>query len=415
MKNLLLFLWAVSIFVFSSCIKDLEKEDIFSQTIVKGKVLEENNNIPVTNLRIKLTDGKDFPKTSYTNQNGEFEITVTNDQISKGYYLLIGADSVYSDIKIELKEINFGKKFFDFGIIYAKGAELPTVKTISATNIAVQVIECKGKVSSDGKSHVFQKGFCFSENPHPTVADNVVNLGSGIGEFSTTLQGLKLNTIYYVRAFAINSVGVAYGEEISLKTLDGSPTVEIEEITNITSNNASIKANAISDGGFFITERGFCYSISPNPTMQNTSTSCGANTGEFSSTLQNLYPNTLYYIRAFAKNSAGIGYSEQRTFTTLSGLPTITTKTVSNITSSSSQCGGNISSDGGFSIIKRGVCYSTSPNPTINNAHTSDGTGTGSFISYLSNLQSHTTYYIRAYATNAIGTTYGEEISFITE
>lgn len=415
MKNLLLFLWAVSIFVFSSCIKDLEKEDIFSQTIVKGKVLEENNNIPVTNLRIKLTDGKDFPKTSYTNQNGEFEITVTNDQISKGYYLLIGADSVYSDIKIELKEINFGKKFFDFGIIYAKGAELPTVKTISATNIAVQVIECKGKVSSEGKSHVFQKGFCFSENPHPTVADNVVNLGSGIGEFSTTLQGLKLNTIYYVRAFAINSVGVAYGEEISLKTLDGSPTVEIEEITNITSNNASIKANAISDGGFFITERGFCYSISPNPTMQNTSTSCGANTGEFSSTLQNLYPNTLYYIRAFAKNSAGVGYSEQRTFTTLSGLPTITTKTVSNITSSSSQCGGNISSDGGFSIIKRGVCYSTSPNPTINNAHTSDGTGTGSFISYLSNLQSHTTYYIRAYATNAIGTTYGEEISFITE
>lgn len=414
MKNLL-FLLGVSIFVFSSCIKDLEKEDIFSQTIVKGKVLEENNNIPVTNLRIKLTDGKDFPKTGYTNQNGEFEITVTNDQISKGYYLLIGADSVYSDIKIELKEINFGKKFFDFGIIYVKGAELPTVKTISATNIAVQVIECKGEVRSEGKSHVFQRGFCVSENPHPTLADNAVNLGSGIGEFSTTLQGLKLNTIYYVRAFAINSVGVAYGEEISLKTLDGSPTVDIEEITNITSKNASIKANAISDGGFFITERGFCYSISPNPTMQNTSTSCGANTGEFYSTLQNLYPNTLYYIRAFAKNSAGVGYSEQRTFTTLSGLPIVTTKAVSNITSSSAQCGGNISSDGGFSITKRGICYSTSPNPTINNTHTSDGTGTGSFISYLSNLQSHTTYYIRAYATNAIGTTYGEEISFITE
>lgn len=414
MKKLLLILSAV-VLVFSSCIKDLEDEDIYTETTIKGKVLEEGKNTPIANLSIRLTDGENIPKTTLTNERGEFELSITDEQISKGYYILVSADSIYSLKNIPLREINFGKKSFDLGVIYVKGAELPQVKTISITNVSVQVVECKGEVIHEGRSSVFQRGFCFATHPYPTNNDNIIELDTGVGQYSTLLQNLKLNTTYYVRAFAINSVGIAYGEQISITTLNGLPNVEMKTISNTTSNKTTVKADAVSDGGFFIIEKGFCYSTSTNPTIQNTHTSNGANIGEYSATLQNLSPNTLYYIRAYARNSAGVGYSEQMSFTTHSGLAVVTTKEVTNISSTSAQCGGDISSDGGFNIIERGVCYSTSPNPTINNAHTSDGVGIGSYVSYLTNLQPNTKYYIRSFAKNSIGISYGEAKIFITE
>ena len=95
-------------------------------------------------------------------------------------------------------------------------------------------------------------------------------------------------------------------------------------------------------------------------------------------------------------------------------LPTVTTNVVTNITSSSATCGGNVTFDGGFDITARGVCWSTKQNPTINDNKTNDGNGTGSFTSNLTNLTENTTYYVRAYATNEKGTSYGEEKSFKT-
>ena len=94
-------------------------------------------------------------------------------------------------------------------------------------------------------------------------------------------------------------------------------------------------------------------------------------------------------------------------FTPPTVLPTIVTTTISAITSNSALCGGNITSDGGASITARGVCWSTSQNPTIADSNTNDGTGAGSFTSSLTNLTAGTTYYVRAYATNSVGTSYG--------
>jgi hypothetical protein len=94
--------------------------------------------------------------------------------------------------------------------------------------------------------------------------------------------------------------------------------------------------------------------------------------------------------------------------------PTITTNSITSITSNSAKCGGYIINDGGSTVIARGVCWSTSQNPTINNCKTSDGTGTGSFTSDLTGLNVGNTYYIRAYATNLAGAAYGNEISFVT-
>ncbi|MEJ5304097.1 MAG: PKD domain-containing protein [Bacteroidales bacterium] len=96
------------------------------------------------------------------------------------------------------------------------------------------------------------------------------------------------------------------------------------------------------------------------------------------------------------------------------GIPSVTTATTTNITYNSATSGGNVTSSGGATVTARGVCWSTSPNPTIADPHTTDGSGTGSFVSQITGLQPVTTYYVRAYATNSFGTAYGNQEVFTT-
>lgn len=95
-------------------------------------------------------------------------------------------------------------------------------------------------------------------------------------------------------------------------------------------------------------------------------------------------------------------------------LPTITTTACSSITVNSAISGGNITSDGGATITSRGVCWSTNSNPTISDNKTIETTGTGSYSSTITELTENTTYHVRAYATNKIGTAYGSDVSFTT-
>jgi hypothetical protein len=95
-------------------------------------------------------------------------------------------------------------------------------------------------------------------------------------------------------------------------------------------------------------------------------------------------------------------------------LPVLTTTTITNITTSTAISGGSFSSSGGSAITAKGVCWSTSSNPTLIDPHTSDGTGTSYFVSSLSSLTPATTYYVRAYGTNGVGTGYGGNVQFKT-
>lgn len=95
-------------------------------------------------------------------------------------------------------------------------------------------------------------------------------------------------------------------------------------------------------------------------------------------------------------------------------VPIVTTTAVSNITDSSATSGGNVTNDGGATISARGVCWSTSHNPTLSDSHTTNGTGTGRFTSSITGLTANTAYYVRAYATNSVGTSYGSEVTIIT-
>jgi uncharacterized protein (TIGR02145 family) len=93
-------------------------------------------------------------------------------------------------------------------------------------------------------------------------------------------------------------------------------------------------------------------------------------------------------------------------------LPMVATNTITSITTNSATCGGNVTSNGASSVIARGVCWSTLQNPTVSESHTTNGSGTGSFTSNITGLTTGTTYYVRAYATNSAGTSYGEQRSF---
>jgi uncharacterized protein (TIGR02145 family) len=130
-----------------------------------------------------------------------------------------------------------------------------------------------------------------------------------------------------------------------------------------------------------------------------------------------LLPNTFYRVRAYATNAAGTSYGAQQTFSTNQEpiLPTVTTTTATTITQTTAVTGGTVMSDGGSPVTVRGVCYSTSPNPTTANSKTTDGSGIGGFVSSLSGLTPSTVYYVRAYATNGVGTGYGSDITFLTQ
>jgi len=192
------------------------------------------------------------------------------------------------------------------------------------------------------------------------------------------------------------------------------PTVTTTAASSITQNSASSGGNVTSDGGVSVIARGVCWSTSENPTISDTHTTDGTGTGSFASSITGLNPGTAYHVRAYATNSAGISYGADLTFTTSTTAPIVSTTAVSSITTSSAESGGNITSDGGDSVAARGVCWSTSANPTISGNHTSNGIGIGSFASNIIGLSPESTYHVRAYATNSAGTGYGDDLTFTT-
>ena len=422
-------------------------------------------------------------------------------------------------------------------------ATKPTVTTSELTGIMQNAASCGGNVTSDGGSAVTVRGICWSTSPHPTVNDSHTADGSGTGSFTSDLTGLASNTMYYVRAYATNYVGTAYGEEYSFTTLSdpcqGETTVaDIDgNVYNTVSigNQCWMKENlrttkyangtVIASGSGTSTTVAYYYSLSSgdfnNGKLYNwKAVMGGASTSAFNpSGVQGICPNgwhvpsdaewnqltdyvssvSQYRCSGNAENIAkalaatttwntnstscavgntpsdnnatgfsalpaggffvsGYGSSGSRAYfwsaTEASGStayhrylysndatvyrgsdqkyigysvrcvrnsgdisatePTVTTSEVTEIMGTAASCGGSVTSDGGSPVTASGVCWSTSPNPTISDSHTVDGNSSGSFTSSITGLSSNTTYYVRAYATNNVGTAYGDEYSFTT-
>ena len=217
----------------------------------------------------------------------------------------------------------------------------------------------------------------------------------------------------YVVRYIVSTSNEILGAEIKYQEYWDPITVTTKEVTEVTANSATIIGD-VKGHGISIT-KGVCWSTTENPTISGYGChQCGSEDGQFSYTITGLVSNTTYYVRAYVRSAMGIKYGEQKTFTTAEGMAEVTTGSVVGTTSNSAYCKGVVESDGGAAITARGVCWSTTPNPTINQNHTVDGNGTGSFSGKMTGLNSSTTYYVRAYATNSFGTAYGDEKTFQT-
>lgn len=289
---------------------------------------------------------------------------------------------------------------------------LPTVTTTAISDTTQTTATSGGNVTNDGGASITARGICWSTSANPTTADSKTSNSTGTGTFTSSLTGLIGNTTYFVRAYATNSVGTNYGNEVSFKTSPVLPVVTTTAISETTQTTATSGGNVTYDGGAEITVRGVCWSTSASPTTTDSKTTDGTGTGIFSSNLTVLTGNTTYFVRAYATNSVGTNYGSEVSFKTSPVLPTITTTAVSAITASTASSGGNITSDGGASISARGVCWSTAQNPTTSDNKTTDGTGTGIFTSAITSLTPGAIYYTRAFATNIVGTVYGNQLTF---
>lgn len=295
-----------------------------------------------------------------------------------------------------------------------KEALLPTVITESAiSNIKTYSAVSGGTVSDDGGSAVLQKGVCWSVNQHPTIDDSLSVDGSGIGDFTSNLRNLFPNTTYYLRAYATNSVGTAYGQISSFKTDYLSSAQTDLNITDITATTAVVSGSIVENISDSVISRGFCWSTRTNPSIEDSVLVSGKRAGDLSAKILNLTPNTVYFVRAFATDNSGTVYGDVVGFITKK-LPVVETSFVLDITHNSALVGGDIISDGGEVVITKGVCWSNSHYPTVENNKMNVGIGIGKFSHDISGLTHNTTYYARAYATTVAGTTYGNEVEFKT-
>src|SRR5690606_35280828 len=153
--------------------------------------------------------------------------------------------------------------------------------------------------------------------------------GNGPGSFSSNINNLELSTTYYVRAYATNSAGTGYGNQVAITIFPTSPILETTPITQIGGYTAISDGEIISEGGTPIIQKGIVWSTAPNPTIRDNRTWNGPGNEDFSSRLSNLLPNTKYYVRAYATDMIRTGYGVEEEFLT-NGLPVLTvTKAVS--------------------------------------------------------------------------------------
>ncbi len=403
-------------------------------------------------------------------------------------------------------------------------ANPPTVTTAAISNITSTTATSGGNVTSDGGASVTARGVVWSTSANPTIEQNqgMTNDGEGTGEFVSNLTGLSASTTYFLRAYATNSAGTAYGDELSFTTT--SNELFSEDFESYSSGQKLVQ-QAISQGKEYWTTWSNSPGSSEDPYISSLYSYGGTksvvcqNENDFTLLLGNktsgkysldfyLYIPTGkvgYYniLQAWSPNGVGaiwgleINYNpggiaevtangttgvtvfnysyntwiymehivdlnndeatlkangvEILTWTWSNGAsgsginqlaamdiyaattngtpyffidnisfkqynPLVLTTSVTNITATTATSGGNVTSDGGASVTARGVVWSTSANPTIeqNQGMTNDGEGTGEFVSSLTGLSASTTYFLRAYATNSAGTAYGDELSFTT-
>jgi len=239
--------------------------------------------------------------------------------------ILIGLAFIFSctkeDFVWDLPKTNPYEGIDTTGVVIPN-AQSPVVITTGNLNITTSSFDVTGNINALGSSQITHYGHCWSTNQLPDTNDNKTDFGiiQTTGTYTSSLSGLTPNTNYYVRAYASNSFGLSFGNQIIVKTNSlQPPTVTSGYLTTISSISASILGNLISEGSSAITSYGHCWvSNGTIPTVNDSKTDFGnANTlGAFTSNLNGLSPNQNYKVRAYAVNDIGTSYGDLVSFTT---------------------------------------------------------------------------------------------------
>src|ERR1035437_10173335 len=419
MKNLFrisgIALVLLSIFLIHSCKKDKPTPPIISTTVTSAII-----QTTATSGGNITSDGGATVTAKGVCWNTSASATVANSKTSDGTGTGIFTSSITG---LTASTVYFVRAYATNSAGTAYGNEIsymttaatvPIISTTVTSAITQTTATSGGNITSDGGATVTAKGVCWNTSASATVANSKTSDGTGTGIFTSSIASLTAGRVYYVRAYATNSVGTAYGNEISFTSTTATvPVLTTTEVSAIIQTTATSGGNITSDGGATVTAKGVCWNTSASATVANSKTSDGTGTGIFTSSITGLTASTVYFVRAYATNSAGTAYGNEISYmTTAATVPIISTTVTSAITQTTATSGGNITSDGGATVTAKGVCWNTSASATVANSKTSDGTGTGIFTSSIASLTAGRVYYVRAYATNSVGTAYGNEISF---
>jgi len=303
---------------------------------------------------------------------------------------------------------------YSYGTSFSYNAsDFPTLTTQAATNVMPYSADILAELDAKS-SQIRECGFMWSDsNPNPLYGNEKLVLSVG-ASLNGTLTGLKDNTIYYYRPFANHSKGVSYGTVKQFRTLlVQQAELSVAVISGISYREANFKASVTNLNNGTLTDAGFVYSTLNNPTLTDSHISTGTGT-TLSAVCSSLQPNTKYYVRAYATNEKGTAYGPEATFTTNPiELAELSATTVTDVSYKVATFTASITATYNHPITDAGFVYSKSNNPTHADFHISTGTGT-SLSAVCRSLQTGTTYYVRAYATNEGGTAYGSVSTFKT-
>lgn len=349
------------------------------------------------------------------NANGTQSAQLTNLQPNTTYYYCLYASSGYMTLRSEINQFTTD----------ADGA--PTFSDITCTEVTDYTATLSCRLTDNGGHEISTIGFCYKrigdgDYDLPTERDLVVNLSPTSTTLKATLENLVPESEYIVRAYGINRgyKGTGYSVPISFSTSEElTPILSSIESLATTDLSITVKAAVTNNKGRGIKETGFCWSAENElPTVQMTHQSCGIdNEGTFQCNIENLNPNTTYYIRAYAINDQDqVGYSEVYTFLTKGGI-TVTTNDATEITDVSADVSGTVTAQNYGIVRTKGILYSTNTDPiAAGNTRVEDTSNQSSYISLkLQDLGIGITYYYCAFVeTSNDDIVYGEVKSFTT-
>jgi len=340
-----------------------------------------------------------------TRQTGSFSSELKNLRPGTLYYVRAYARNLYGT--------SYGQT-----VQFTTAVGAVRLTTHSASDIVHNEATCGGHITDLQGNTVQERGVCWSTSTNPTRADHFKASTDKTDDFSVRMTGLTEKTTYHVRAYVIAATGESYyGQDVQFQTTHEIrlPQASGTTVSNIGVNGATLRASVTNDGDGTISDAGFCYSTSPNPSTADGKASCGVQTGSFSKVLNGLRENTPYYVRAYVTNERGTNYGEQAEFKTLEvTVPTLSAVTASGVTFRSATFAATVTSLGNGTLKRSGFVYATSHNPTLSNHLLNCGTAT-TLRASTSALTASTTYYVRAFAENEKGVAYGPELTITTK